>query len=172
MDQPPIRRATPDDARLLADLGALTFTQTFGHLYAPGDLADFLSDSYSPERLAAYLGDPRSAAWIMEHAGEAIGYALAGACDLPHPDVTDRCGELKRIYMRADWQGGGRGSRLLNLSLDWLESSGPRALWIGVWSENFGAQRLYGRLGFEKVGEYDFAVGAHKDREFILRRAP
>jgi ribosomal protein S18 acetylase RimI-like enzyme len=52
---------------------------------------------------------------------------------------------------------------------DWLVKPGRR-LWIGVWSENYGAQRLYGRHGFTKVGEYEFPVGEVRDREFILRR--
>jgi predicted N-acetyltransferase YhbS len=39
-----------------------------------------------------------------------------------------------------------------------------------VWSENFGAQRFYGRHGFSKVGEYGFKVGRTVDREFILKR--
>ncbi|HQP21612.1 MAG TPA: hypothetical protein PLG07_14995, partial [Phenylobacterium sp.] len=52
----------------------------------------------------------------------------------------------------------------------WLEAPGPRDLWIGVWSENHGAQRFYGRQGFEKVGEYGFKVGSVVDREFILKR--
>ncbi|NBU27426.1 MAG: GNAT family N-acetyltransferase, partial [Caulobacteraceae bacterium] len=67
-------------------------------------------------------------------------------------------------------QGGGTGRRLLDLTLDWLRQEGRSTVWIGVWSENFGAQRLYGRLGFEKVGEYGFPVGKTLDREFILRR--
>ena len=46
----------------------------------------------------------------------------------------------------------------------------PRRLWIGVWSENLGAQRLYARRGFEQVGTYAFAVGRVRDHEFILRR--
>ena len=54
--------------------------------------------------------------------------------------------------------------------MDWLQSDGPRAVWIGVWSENFGAQRFYERHGFEKVGEYYFPVGETRDLEFILRR--
>lgn len=45
-------------------------------------------------------------------------------------------------------------------------------LYIGVWSENFGAQRLYARYGFQPVGEYLFPVGQHRDREFILKRQP
>jgi GNAT superfamily N-acetyltransferase len=170
MEQTRIRIADLADASLLAALGARTFTETFAHLYAPSDLAAFLAESYSTARLRQYLSNPMTGAWIMDSGDQAIGYALAGQCDLPHPDVTARCGELKRLYMRADWQGGGRGSQILQTALAWLESSGPRAIWIGVWSENLGAQRLYGRLGFEKVGEYEFAVGAHKDREFILRR--
>ncbi len=39
-----------------------------------------------------------------------------------------------------------------------------------MWSGNFGAQKLYARLGFEKVGEYEFKVGATRDHEFIMRR--
>jgi ribosomal protein S18 acetylase RimI-like enzyme len=165
-----LRDAQAHDAALLASLGARTFTETFGHLYPPEDLAGFLAQAYSPERLAAYLADPRAAAWILETGGEAIGYAMVGACDLPHPEVTATCGELKRLYVLADHRGGGRGGRLLDAALSHLAARGRRPIWIGVWSENLGAQRLYGRLGFEKVGEYEFAVGATRDREFILRR--
>jgi ribosomal protein S18 acetylase RimI-like enzyme len=170
MPQDTLRDARPNDAALLARLGARTFTETFGHLYPPQDLAGFLAQAYSPERLAAYLSDPRAAAWILEAGGEAIGYALVGACDLPHPEVTATCGELKRLYVLAAHRGGGRGGRLLDVALNALESRGQRPIWIGVWSENFGAQKLYGRLGFEKVGEYEFHVGAARDREFIMRR--
>jgi ribosomal protein S18 acetylase RimI-like enzyme len=53
----------------------------------------------------------------------------------------------------------------------WLERDGPRDLWIGVWSENVGAQRFYGRHGFVRVGDYGFQVGSVTDHEFILRRA-
>ena len=70
-----------------------------------------------------------------------------------------------------DAHNGGWGGQLFQTVLDWLEHDGPRTLWIGVWSENLGAQRFYGRYGFEKVGEYLFPVGNTNDHEFILRRA-
>ncbi|MES2034178.1 MAG: GNAT family N-acetyltransferase [Pseudomonadota bacterium] len=170
MSQPTIRRATPNDAQTLSRLGAETFAETFGHLYPPEDLAVFLPYAYGLERIAADLANPATAMWLLEVDGEAVGYALAGACDLPHPEVTPACGELKRIYVLRAHQGGGTGSRLLQTALDWLERDGPRTLWIGVWSENLGAQRLYARLGFEKVGGYVFPVGETLDQEFILRR--
>ncbi len=170
MSQALIRRAEARDAETLSRLSAETFSATFAHLYPPADLAAFLDEAYAVERSRGHLADPATATWLMEEDGAAVGYALAGPCGLPHPEVTPGCGELKRIYLLPAFQGGGRGSRLLRTSLDWLEAEKTGDLWIGVWSENLGAQRLYERMGFEKVGEYAFKVGATLDHEFILRR--
>jgi len=166
-----LRRATIEDADTVSSLGAQTFSETFAHLYPTEDLETFLAYAYGLERTRRDLADPLKATWLLEDEdGEAIGYATAGPCGLPHPDASPEHGELHRVYVLKAHQGGGRGSRLLNTALDWLEKDGPRPLWIGVFSENLGAQKLYGRLGFEKVGEYHFPVGETRDLEFILRR--
>ena len=165
-----LRRAGADDAERLAALGAQTFAETFGRLYPPQDLEAFLAEAHGLERARADLADPRKAAWLALVDGEAVGYALAGPCDLPHPEVAPEDGELKRIYLLARAQNGGLGARLFDAALDWLTTDGPRTVWIGVWSENCGAQRFYARRGFDKVGAYGFRVGESVDREFILRR--
>jgi len=168
-----VRRAGPDDAADLAALGARTFVESFGHLYSPQDLQAFLDDSHAQAAYAKLLADPAYALWLaFGDDGEAMGYALAGPAGLPHEDVKSADGELKRLYMRADAQGSGIGTRLFDEALAWLERDGPRTLWISVWSENYGAQRFYGRYGFEKAGEYEFIVGQQRDREFIYRRDP
>jgi ribosomal protein S18 acetylase RimI-like enzyme len=166
-----LRRATIDDADTLSSLGARTFIQTFDYLYPPADLEAFIAYAYGLERTRDDLANPDKATWLLEEEdGEAIGYATAGPCGLPHPDAKPGDGELHRIYVLKAFQGGGRGGLLLNTALDWLEKDGPRPLWIGVWSENLGAQKLYAGKGFEKVGEYHFPVGETRDLEFILRR--
>lgn len=170
MSEAVIRRADVADADTLSALGGETFTATFSHLYPPDDLAAFLIESHSADAWRAVLGDARAATWLMEIDGEAIGYALVGPCGLPHPEARPTHGELKRIYLLSEWQGGGRGGRLMKTAVDWLEETYPGPLWIGVWSQNYGAQRLYERMGFRKVGEYEFPVGATRDHEFILRR--
>ena len=198
-----IRRATPADAEALSSLSRICFTQTFGHLYDPTDLAVFLDEAYTPDVLRAELADPDRATWLLfegtadeagvpssspaAHPGapktgdEApassatqapIGYVTACPAHLPHPDVSPDDGEIQRLYILQGHQGGGRGTLLLNTALEWLERDGPRTLWIGVWSENDGAQRFYARHGFETVGEYSFMVGDHADHELITRRLP
>lgn len=165
-----IRRATVDDAATLSSLAARTFTETFGHLYPPEDLASFLADAYPPEKQAVILGHPDYAVWLLEDEGEAVGHAAAGPCGLPHLDVQRGDGELKRLYVLASHQNGGWGGRLFDAAERWLLRDGPRTLWVGVWSENLGAQRFYARHGFAKVGTYEFPVGRVRDLEFILRR--
>jgi GNAT superfamily N-acetyltransferase len=167
---PSIRRATPDDARTLSRLATRTFVETFGHLYPDEDLHAFLDDAYAVEKQRTILEHPDYAVWLMERDGEAIGHAAAGPCGLPHADVALGDGELKRLYLLKDAQNGGLGGQLFGAAMDWLERDGPRTLWIGVWSENLGAQRFYARHGFAHVGEYEFPVGRVRDREFILHR--
>lgn len=166
-----IRRAAPADAAALAELGAATFVETFGHLYTPEDLQAFLDESHGVEAYAKTLADPRYALWIAEDdAGRAIGYAQAGPCGLPHADVRPEDGELKRLYVRAGIQNAGTGRALMDAAMAWLLRDGPRTLWLSVWSENPGAQRFYARYGFAFAGEYAFIVGAQRDREFMYRR--
>lgn len=167
-----IRRATVDDAPTLSALAARTFTETFGHSYPRQDLQDFLDESYSEQRQRVILAHPDYAVWLLELDGQAVGHVAAGPCGLPHPQAQAGDGEIKRLYLIKSQQSCGWGSRLLETALEWLQRDGPRPLWLGVWSENFGAQRFYARYGFEKVGEYLFPVGATNDLEFILRRGP
>jgi diamine N-acetyltransferase len=168
--QPLVRRAGLADAEALSAIGEATFRETFGHLYPPADLEPFLAEAYDPARSRADLADPAKASWIVEADGAVVGFALAGPCNLPHPEVTPESGELKRIYLLKAWQNGGLGRRLFAETLAWLQAQGPRDVWIGVWSENHGARRFYERQGFEKVGEYGFVVGNTVDGEYILRR--
>ena len=168
---PVIRRATLDDASALAILGAATFTETFGHLYPPEDLQIFLLTSHSLESWQRTLGEPLNAVWIAELDGEQIGFLLVGPCKLPVQNCEPTAGEVKQLYVLAQHHNLRLGTRLMELGLAWLEAEGRAPIYVGVWSENYGAQRFYARYGFSKVGEYGFPVGSTVDREFILKRA-
>lgn len=166
-----IRRASHEDAAVLAELGAATFAQTFGHLYSSRDLQEFLTTSRTERRYAAMLADPHKGIWLADDgARNQVGYVVVGPCKLPVDDIEAAAGEIQELYVLAGHQGQQLGSRLLSVAIGWLEAQGRKPLYLGVWSENFSAQRLYGRFGFARVGEYGFPVGDHIDLEFILKR--
>lgn len=170
MPEPVIRRAGSADAQTVSAIGVETFIETFGHLYPQSDLQTYLREAYNLERTRADLADPAKATWLVEKDGQTVGYALAGPCGLPHGEVTAACGELKRIYLLKAHQSGGLGARLFAEVMAWLQAQGPRTVWLGVWSENHGAQRFYERHGFAKAGEYEFHVGSTVDLEYIYKR--
>lgn len=165
-----IRRATADDAAALAELGGATFTETFGHLYPPEDLQVFLGKNHSLQSWSQTLADPNRAIWLVEHrSGRKIGFIVVGACKLPVDELESTAGEIQQLYVSAEFHNLRLGAQLMSVGLDWLQSQGRTPVYIGVWSENYGAQRFYGRYGFNKVGEYGFPVGKTVDREFILK---
>ena len=166
-----IRRATAADADALSAISRDTFIDTFGHLYTPQDLGWHLDFTYAPEKYRDALEEEGAAAWLLEDAAGAVqGYAFAGPCGLPHDDVRAGDLELKRLYVRRAVHNGGWGSQLFAEAENWMRRNGPAAIWVGVWSENPGAQRFYARHGYQKVGEYLYPVGETQDLEFILRR--
>jgi ribosomal protein S18 acetylase RimI-like enzyme len=170
-----LRRAVAADAPALAALKLACFRETFleefGIAYPPADLAAFEAESYGEAQIAAELADPAHATWLgVDAQGALLAYAHAGPCKLPHPHVHAGSGELYQLYVRRRAQGMGLGRRLLDEALAWLGAACPGPVWLGVWSGNARAQALYAAAGFRKVGDYAFAVGAHRDAEFILRR--
>jgi diamine N-acetyltransferase len=166
-----IRRAGVTDAAALAVITERTFTETFGHLYPPEDLAEYLRGNCTPESCGKLLADPKVGAWLIGADGAApVGYATAGPCKLPVENREPNAGEIRQLYVLATHQNQRLGARLLDVALDWLTEQDFSPLYIGVWSQNYGAQRFYGRYGFSKVGEYGFPVGKTVDHEFILKR--
>lgn len=167
-----IRQATLADAKIATEISMRNFAESFGASYPPADLADFLSQNYSLERHQEWLANSQYALFLLEFEGALLGHALVGPCGLPHADVTTADGELKRLYVLKQAQGKNLGNKLLKTALNWLEKDTPRTLWLGVWSENYGGQKLYRRHGFERAGQYYFHVGKSADFEFIFKRAP
>ncbi|MBM4195710.1 MAG: GNAT family N-acetyltransferase [Gammaproteobacteria bacterium] len=166
-----VRRATAEDAVALADVGSATFVENFGHLYTLDDLQAFLVGSHSPAARARQLAEPGVAVWLAELPGEpAIGYVTIGSCKLPVDNLEAQAAEIRQLYVRKRWHNQQLGARFMQIGLDWLAEQGRTPLYVGVWSENYGAQRFYERYGFTKIGEYGFPVGKKIDREFILKQ--
>ena len=170
-DSQVIQLATAADAASLAELGATTFVEAFGHLYPPADLKTFLQQAHTIEKWRATLTDPDIATWVAASAdGEKLGYIIVGPCKLPVADLEPRAGEIQQLYVLARFHKMKLGTRLIETGLNWLHSQARSPLYVGVWSENYGAQRLYARHGFKHVGAYGFRVGSTVDHEFIFKR--
>ena len=161
------RNAVPADAPAMAALGRRTFTETFGHLYKPEDLAAFL-ETHNDEGWAAELGDPAFAIRIAEEGGEPAAYAKLGPPSLPF-EPRGPCIELRQFYVLKPWQGRGISAALMEWALAEARARGAKEMYLSVFVDNHRARRFYDRYGFEFVQPYAFMVGSHADEDHIMR---
>lgn len=161
------RDATLADAAALAELGAESFRQTFGHLYAPADLALFL-DNHTVASWSEELANPDFAIRIAEQDGAMIAYAKLGP---PHLPFTPEAGaaELRQFYVLGPWQGAGVAAALIEWVVATARSRSADALFLSVFTDNHRARRFYTRCGFAPVGTYPFMVGTHADEDIVMR---
>ena len=165
-----VRNATPADLEPLVELSRKTFCDKFAHLYRQEDLDAFLEESHSRTFYEPLLARDDLLIRVVEAANGALGaYLLCGKLSLPAKDPEPGAVELKRLYVDEPLQGRGLGSRLVREAFEWASACGAPEVYLSVFSENHGAQRLYDRMGFEKVDEFWFPVGEHRDLEYLLR---
>lgn len=167
---PHIRRATPSDANLLAELGATTFSETFAADNSAEDMAAYLAASFSPEKQAAELSDPLSTFLIAEINGSTVGYAMLRPNEPAKRVSNERPVELVRLYVSGQWHGRGIGAALMQACLDEARRQDYRTLWLGVWEHNNRAQAFYRKWKFHQVGEHIFQLGADPQNDILMER--
>lgn len=157
----------------LVTVGRQTFADAFGHLYSPGDLADFLDRWRSPEQIAANIAALDTRVMVAEMNGAIVAYCTTvfgkGFDERPEPRPANPA-VLSQLYCTQATVGMGLGAALMEDCLAQARRRGCDAVQLSVWAENRGAQRFYQRYGFAKVADIDFWVGSHRDDEFLYER--
>jgi GNAT superfamily N-acetyltransferase len=166
-----IRRANSEDAGLLAELGARTFSETFAADNSPEDMAAYLAASFNPAQQTTELADPASTFLIAEVGGRAAGYAKLHAGEPAEGVEGDKPVELVRLYVLQEWLGRGVGAELMRACVDVARQAGYGTIWLGVWERNGRAQSFYRKWGFRAFGEHTFQLGTDPQKDILMERA-
>ena len=166
-----IRRGTLDDAALLSELGARTFSDTFAVDNTPEDLAAYLAANFNVAQQTAELEDPGSTFLIAEVDGRAAGYAKLHDGEADQSVAGANPVELVRLYVSREWLGRGIGEQLMRACIDAAQQAGHETLWLGVWERNARAQAFYRKWNFRTVGEHMFQLGSDVQRDLVMERA-
>ena len=162
-----IRNATPADAGIIALLGRITFTETFGHLFRYNeDLDNYLNRTFSVDKIEGSLKKTENVYWLAFADRTPVGYAKL-KLDSPSQFMEEStvC-QLQKIYVLKDFLSLKIG---LGLQQELLKKAGDLdyvTIWLSVLKENERAIRFYHKNGFEKIGDHDFSIG-REDFKFI-----
>lgn len=165
-----IHRAQASDVAPLASLAEVTFRAAFEHDNRPDDMAAYVAEAFSEERLQRELADPKN---VFLLARDTRSQALLGYCKLragrPEPCVSGpRPVEMERIYVIQEALGSGAGPALMKASLEQARRHGHRTVWLGVWEGNARALAFYQRWGFRNVGSHTFQLGSDSQIDLVL----
>src|SRR5690349_17408486 len=166
-----IRRGTIEDAALLSELGARTFSETFAGDNTPENLAAYMAASFNVAEQTAELQDPGSTFLIAEVDGRAAGYAKLHDGEPEKGIEGPKPIELVRLYASREWLGRGVGQQLMRACIDEARQMGHETIWLGVWEHNPRAQAFYRKWNFREVGEHMFQLGSDLQRDLLMERA-
>lgn len=161
------RDATPADLVAVDALFRASFVATFGPLYAPADLAEFLA-GFTPAAWAAELAQPDLAIRLAEEDGALIGFAKVSDVGLPVTPAGPAL-ELRQLYLADAAKGRGVAGALMQWVRDEAARRGALELFLSVYVDNHRAKAFYARSGFVDIGRYDFPVGQHLDEDRLMR---
>ena len=170
---PILRPAKSQDIEAIAHLGATTFASSFGFSLSASDLQAYLQTAYSISAITKDLKSPLIDIIVACDSNDhVIGFVqlTQGTTEPCLADVESPV-ELQRLYVDERHHGGGVGRALENEVERIARERGFRTLWLGVWEENFKAQKAYERFGFSKIGSHDFVMGTCVQTDWILMKS-
>lgn len=165
------RQAGPADAERLSVLGQATFLETYAETVDGDDIVAHCIADHSPAAYAALLATPGVRAWIVETvpARAPVAFLLLVPATLP----GSRPGELEvsRVYVLSRFHGRAIGRELVRRAVAAARDAGAARLLLGVYSRNAQAIGFYERLGFARIGSYEFPMRGRGYHDHVMALA-
>lgn len=169
-----LRVATASDATELCAFATRLFTATFGHLYPPEHLSAFLAEVYTPDVMRKDIEDPDKYTVLLVSKADPqrlCGYGMVHDGSVRTGEdvsLAPHSVEIKRIYVDMPFHGSGAAHLLMTHVMEVVARKARKHVWLGVYEDNFKAQKFYRKFGFREVGEHVFMVGDTPDRDLLF----
>jgi ribosomal protein S18 acetylase RimI-like enzyme len=165
-----IRQANLVDLAALQAIGRKTFAETFAANNSTENLAAYLEEGFSEEKLRAELQNENSQFYFAEKEGEILGYLKVNFTEAQTEAQDPNALEIERIYVLKECHGAEVGQKLFEHALEIARNRKAPYLWLGVWEENPRAIRFYQKQGFFEFGQHIFQLGDDAQRDVLMKK--
>lgn len=151
-----IKKASNNDAAILALLAQITFKEAFGHVWDKEVLRNYLKHTFSVNKIKSSIEKINNVFWIAYADELPVGYAKLKIYS-PYEQLTDpKPAQLQKIYVLNDYIGNKIGQQLQETLFEQVRAEGVKTLWLAVWDGNDKAIRFYEKHGFKKETTYHY----------------
>ncbi len=157
--------------KALQQIGRQTFSETFAESNTAKNMAKYLGEAYSFEKLSAELNNPNSLFYFAILDEKVIGYLklnMGGSqTELKDNDAL----EIERIYVLKDYHGKKVGQLLFDKAIAIAKQQHLAYVWLGVWEENKRALQFYTKNGFVEFDQHVFVLGDEAQTDIMMKLA-
>ena len=161
--------AGPDDVPALVEAGRQTFHETFHSTISAENLAQYLDESFHPDRIHNEMNHPESHFYLAQIDGMVAGYLKINTGKAQTEPQDETALEVERIYVKREWHGKSVGQALMDHALDIARDKKATYVWLGVWPKNFRAVRFYQKYGFEVFDTHTFHTGGEYQTDYLMK---
>jgi ribosomal protein S18 acetylase RimI-like enzyme len=160
-----IRTAEPEDAPLIAVLGAHVWVHTYAPAGVSEGIAQYVLATFTLDKIQALVVDPSRVLLVAEVEANLAGYIVMHFGSY-HADVPI---ELETLYIQDSFAGRGIGSALLTHARDVaMVRTGNRSIWLTVNSQNAKAISFYRSRGMTQDGIAYFELARIKHENTVM----
>ena len=153
----------------LQQIGRQTFSETFAESNSAENMAKYLEEAYSFEKLNEELNNPNSIFYFAMLDEKVIGYLklnMGGSqTELKDNDAL----EIERIYVLKDFHGKKVGQLLFDKAIAIAKAQQVAYIWLGVWEENKKALQFYTKNGFIEFDQHVFVLGDEAQTDIMMK---
>jgi ribosomal protein S18 acetylase RimI-like enzyme len=169
MENIKIEKVTIDKIDQLQSIGKLTFSQTFSSTNTQENMAKYLEEGFSVQKLAKELNNPDSEFYFALADDIVVGY-LKINFGKSQTELQDRNSlEIERIYVITEFHGKKIGQLLYEKAISIAKKRSANYVWLGVWEENKRALKFYEKNGFKAFDKHIFRLGDDEQTDIMMR---
>lgn len=164
-----IKKATTDDINQLQKIGRQTFSETFSAGNSEENMAKYLEEGFSLEKLTTELNDPGSEFYFALLNKDVIGYLKLNFGQSQTELKDNKALEIERIYVLKEFHGKKVGQLLYEKALEIARQKQVDYVWLGVWEENPRAINFYKKNGFVEFDKHIFKLGDDEQTDIMMK---
>ncbi len=158
-----------DEIYQLQEIGKQTFSETFAEGNTEENMANYLEEGFSIEKLKSELNNPDSEFYFAKSEDKVIGYLKINFGQSQTELKDDKGLEIERIYVIKEFHGKQVGQLLYQKALEIANNMQSSYVWLGVWEKNTRAINFYQKNGFVTFDKHIFKLGDDEQTDFMMR---
>jgi ribosomal protein S18 acetylase RimI-like enzyme len=153
----------------LQQIGRQTFSETFAESNSAENMAKYIEEAYSYEKLSAELNNPNSFFYFAMLDEKVIGYLKINMGESQTELKDNDALEIERIYVLKSFQGKKVGKMLFDKAIEIAKEQQVAYVWLGVWEKNKRALQFYSKNGFVEFDQHVFVLGDDAQTDIMMK---